>query len=216
MGNVTTDIALLFEYLLPGFVAAWIFYSLTSYPKPSQFERVVQALIYNLFIQALVNILRLIVLFVGKSARFSVWSDSATLISSILCAVFVGIVFSYFANNDKLHEFLRKYKITKQTSYPSEWFSAFAKDVTYVVLHLKDERRIYGWPIEWPSDPSKGHFMLKQPSWLVEGDETELENVDSILIDTKDVMWVEFMKKTWETNNVKENLESTPSNSSTK
>ena len=33
-------------FLLPGFVAAAVFYSLTSHPKPDAFDRVVQALIF--------------------------------------------------------------------------------------------------------------------------------------------------------------------------
>ncbi len=35
------------SYLLPGFLAAWIFYGLTAHPKPQPFERVVQALIFT-------------------------------------------------------------------------------------------------------------------------------------------------------------------------
>ena len=36
--------------LAPGFVAAGIYYSLTSHPKPSQFERVVQALVLTVVV----------------------------------------------------------------------------------------------------------------------------------------------------------------------
>ena len=36
--------------LVPGFVAAEIYHSLTSHPKPSQFERVVQALMLTVFV----------------------------------------------------------------------------------------------------------------------------------------------------------------------
>ena len=39
-------------FLLPGFVAAAVFYSLTSHPKPSNFERVVQALIFTIVVEA--------------------------------------------------------------------------------------------------------------------------------------------------------------------
>jgi len=39
--EITKDFIILVTYLLPGFLAAWVFYGLTSPPKPSQFERVV-------------------------------------------------------------------------------------------------------------------------------------------------------------------------------
>ena len=50
MDSLTNDIVVILQYLLPGFLAAWIFYGFTSHPKPSQFERVVQALIFTLII----------------------------------------------------------------------------------------------------------------------------------------------------------------------
>ena len=76
--------------------------------------------------------------------------------------------------------------------------------MTYVVLHLKDERRLYGWPIEWPSDPNKGHFVLELAIWLPDdesGVEIPLKGVKSIMIDVKDVKWVEFIERTWEEKN---------------
>ena len=123
--------------------------------------------------------------------------------------ILLGIMFSYFANNDKFHKIVRKTAITRETSYPSEWFGAFLRNVTYIVLHLNDERRIYGWPIEWPSEPNHGHFLLEQASWLKDSKEIQITGVNSILIDVKDVKWVEFMEKTWEVNNGKEKLKST-------
>lgn len=41
-------------FLLPGFVAAAVFYSLTSHPKPGAFDRVIQALIFTVVGQSLV------------------------------------------------------------------------------------------------------------------------------------------------------------------
>ena len=41
-------------FLLPGFITAWIFYGLTSHPKPSQFERTIQALIFTFIVQIFV------------------------------------------------------------------------------------------------------------------------------------------------------------------
>ena len=107
----------------------------------------------------------------------------------------------YFSNNDKLHKKLRDWNVTRETSYPSEWFGTLLKNVTYVVLHLEDERRLYGWPIEWPSEPEKGHFVLEQAGWLEGEKEIPLTRVKSIMVNAKDVKWVEFMEKTWEKEN---------------
>ena len=70
METFAKDFVTLLQYLLPGFVAAWVFYGFTSFPKPSQFERVVQALIFTIFIQAFVFITKKIFLLLGTKCPF--------------------------------------------------------------------------------------------------------------------------------------------------
>ena len=65
---------------------------------------------------------------------------------------------------------------------------------------MKGQRRLYGWPEEWPSHPDEGHFRIAKGEWL-EGEENE-ENeendkrtlgVAAILIPAGEVEMVEFM-----------------------
>ncbi len=217
MESLSKDLVTLFQYLFPGFVAAWIFYGLTSFPKPSQFERVVQALIFTIFIQGFVYLFKELMFLIGNKLPLFNWNSYSNLIWSIAVAILFGIIFSYYANNDKVHTKLRNWNITKETSYPSEWFGTFLdKDnETYIVLHLDGERRLYGWVKEWPSDSEKGHFVLVQASWLdsdekgKEKGEIQLTGLNSIMVDVKEVKMVEFMKKTWEVKNGKERIKST-------
>jgi len=197
MDSLAKDLIFLLQYLLPGFLAAWVFYGFTSFPKPSQFERIVQALIFTLIIEVMVFMLRTALIQIGKYNSFGIWDKQSELFYSTASAVLLGIIFSYFANKDGFHKFVRDIGITRETSYPSEWFGVFLKNVTYVVLHLKDERRLYGWPIEWPSDPDRGHFVLEQASWLDGKEEIPITGVQSIMVNVNDVKWVEFMEKTW-------------------
>lgn len=206
MDNISKDVITILQYLLPGLLAAWIFYGFTSYPKPPQFERVIEALIFTLIIQSVVFFEKVAVLKVGVLWNVGNWNEHSEIICSTVSAIFLGALFSYYANNDKFHKLIRHIGISRETSYPSEWFGTFLKNVTYVVLHLKDERRIYGWPIEWPSDPDRGHILLEQASWIKDGEEIPITGVKSVLIDVDDVRWVEFMEKTWEVQNGKEIL----------
>ncbi|MCB2263899.1 MAG: DUF6338 family protein [Candidatus Thiosymbion ectosymbiont of Robbea hypermnestra] len=202
MGGISKELVSILQFLLPGFVAAWIFYGLTPYPKPSPFERVVQALIFTLFIQALVIITEYTWVSLGHYWNLWPWNESSSLIASILIAVLFGITFSYFANNDKIHKLLRAINITRETSFPSEWYDSFSNNVTFVVLHFNDERRLYGWPIKWPSKPEQRHFLMVDPAWIEEdGKEKRITGVKSILVDVKDVKWVEFLENTWEKEN---------------
>lgn len=196
MGDIK-DIISLLQFLIPGFLSAWIFYGLTSYPKPTSFERIIQALVFTLFVNALVLITEAILIYLGDLVSFGKWSSASVSSWSLVHGSLIGVAFSYFANNDKLHLFLRKTGITRESSYPSEWYYAFIKP-TYVVLHLGDGRRVYGWPLEWPSSPEEGHFVLTDMVWLEGETQIEMPGVETMLVCGKDVRSIQYMTKTWE------------------
>jgi len=178
----------LLSFLLPGFVAAWVFYGLTPYPKPSQFERLIHALILTAVVNAIIAILK--TLLTNES-----WTAEITLAWSVCSAFIVGVVFAWLANKDALHRLLRSLGITIENSFPSEWYSAFVRHRSYVVLHLAGKRRLYGWAEEWPSSPTSGHFLIVDGEWLTEGNKSiPLQGVDTIVVPAKDVEIVEFME----------------------
>jgi hypothetical protein len=107
----------------------------------------------------------------------------------------LGHVVVWAANTDRVHLALRKAGITCQTSFATEWYGALSKNDGYVVLHLKGDRRLYGWAEEWPSAPEKGHFVISQGEWLSEKGAIALEGVRGILIRAEDVEMVEMMRK---------------------
>jgi hypothetical protein len=196
MDDLFKEVVPLLQYLIPGFMATWIFYSLTAYKRPDSFGQIIQALIFTFIIQSVVVSLEWISVRFGYLYSFGQWGPAAQSVTAGIVAITLGLVSCKLANNDKLHTFLRAKKITKQASFPSEWFSAFLKRQRFVILHLKDERRLYGWPEEWPSQPSNGQFVIGTPSWINEaGDEMPLK-ADAVLIDSKNVQWVEFIPKT--------------------
>ena len=159
------------------------------------------ALIYTVVINSLVDVLGWGFLALGKTG-FSIaeWSSTAKVLWSVFFALLFGFLLTFLYNNDLLHKLLRKLKITNQTSYPTEWYGTFSETHLYVVLHLTDGRRIMGWPLEWPSSPKNGHFVLENAAWLVEtdgkSDEIELSNVEKIMLDAANINMVEFIKPT--------------------
>jgi len=193
MVDISSELVTLLKYLLPGFLAAWVFYGFTAHEKSSQFERVVQAVIFTLIVQSILALLTL----TGLTEDLKT-NTSAQDFLSVVIAIFIGFIFALFANRDWLHAVLRKIGFTKQTAYPSEWFGTFNKYDGYIVLHLNDGRRIYGWPKEWPPSHDQGHFYIVEVSWL-EGETEEHylgdKGVQGILIAAHEVRWVEFMKK---------------------
>ena len=196
MPELSKDVVALLQYLLPGFLVAWVFYGLTSHQKPSQFERVVQALIFAVAVRVLVFLERVTLEYLGQWKALRPWDSDADLICSLLSAIVLGVIVAYVVNTDGLHKFLRDKGISKRTAHPSEWCGTLSDYARYVLLHLKDDRRLYGWPKTWPSDPEKGHFLIILPSWIdAEGKEHSLEGIDGMLINVSDVKWVEFLNE---------------------
>jgi hypothetical protein len=185
----------LLTYLLPGFLAAWVFYGLTSHPKPSQFERVVQALIFTFIIQILLPPCRWLLEQIGLAFAVRPWDGAAEGVTSLVLALGFGSTLAFLTNTDSAHKWLRTRGFTTRTSHPSEWYCVFSEKVTFVILHLCDGRRIYGWPKEWPVEADKGQFYIMLPSWIeADGSQIDLPQLDGILVSATDVMWVEFLK----------------------
>lgn len=192
--DLAQDFVQLLTLLLPGFLAAWVFYGLTSHPKPSQFERVVQALIFTFVIQILIPAVQWTLEGIGRAASIRPWDQAAEGLTSFFLAIAFGGLLAYCANKDSVHGLLRKAGFTTRTSHPSEWYYVLANHPTFVVLHLHDGRRLYGWPKEWPIESNTGQFYLMMPSWIDEdGSQIELPELEGILIGASDVRWVEFL-----------------------
>lgn len=194
MPELSKDLIALLSYLLPGFLVAWLFYSLTSHQKPAQLERIIQALIFTLLVNGLVILEREALLKIGTHVRIGNWDKDAELILSILTAIAFGFLAAYVTNTDILHKWLRQKHISKQSSHPSEWCTTFSREAKYVALELKDGRRLYGWPQIWPSNFEKGHIYITEPSWIHGESPVELSGNDGILVSVTDVLHVEFVK----------------------
>jgi hypothetical protein len=192
--ELSKDVVALLAFLLPGFLVAWVFYALTSHQKPAQTERIIQALIFTLFVRAVITIERTALEFVGKWITIGRWNSDSELIASLISALLIGYFAAYVINQDLFHKYLREKGISRRSAHPSEWCGVLSRHPLFVILNLKDERRLYGWPESWPSDPEKGHFFIVLASWLDGEDVIELSEAEGLLVDVKDIKFIEFVK----------------------
>lgn len=214
MDGVSKEIIGIIYQLLPGFIVAWIVYGLTSHLKPSSFERIVQALIFTVLVKTLLILFKMSIFAVGSKYSVGVWSGDLEFVWSIIIAITSGLVITWCVNNDfplflfragaegKCHKYLKwlnrllsKINLTNKTLHPTEWFSAFNRDSRYIVLHLSGERRLRGWPEQYPDDPQKGHFLISEAIWLLDdGSSAPLYNVKHVLVPSTEVEHIEFLK----------------------
>ncbi|WP_075285907.1 DUF6338 family protein [Xanthomonas campestris] len=210
MDNLFCEATPLLMFLLPGFLSAWIFYGLTSHPKPSQFERTVEALVFTFVVQGATKILKMGLIAAGQTLSVGNWTSDTQTIWSIVVAGALGVGVAAAVNKDTFHSWLRRQGFTSRTSHPSEWFCILDSNPAYVILQLQDGRRLTGWPKEWPVSPSSGQFYVQQPAWITEeGALVELVTLDGIIIHATDVRWVEvFPKETLKDDKSAKGLES--------
>ena len=194
-GLPSSEIVAAIYQFLPGFVTAWIFYGLTAHPRPTPFERVIQALIFTLFVEAVVQGVHILMLALGELAWFGVWGEwslSFAFVLKVLTSIAMGFAFAACANTNRFHSHLPDW-ITKRTSYPSEWFSAFTRTKRHVYLTFHDDRRIFGWPEEWPDEPGSGQFVLTEPEWILpDNTRVPLLAIERMVVQASDIALVEF------------------------
>lgn len=194
MPELAKDTVALLAFLMPGFLVAWVLYSLTSLPRPIQLERVLQALVFTLFVRVIVFGEQLLLEYVGQWGTLRAWDTNSEMTASLVTALVIGLASAHIVNTDNLHQWLRDKRISNRSSQPSEWCVVFSKYPQYVTLHYKDDRRLYGWPEVWPSDPEKGHFFIVFPIWLHGSEAMPMPEVEGILVDVRDIKHVEFVK----------------------
>ena len=184
----TNEVVSVLVFLLPGLVASAIFYALTSHPKPNEFGQVVQALMFTILSQAVAWGIGLLWPHVASREDWQ-------LFFPVPVAAVIALVAAICSNHDAVHRVLRWARVTRETSYPSEWYSAFAQyEGCYVILHFHDGRRLYGWPEEWPSHPGGGHFIIDEGEWLVDDERFPVEEASVMLVPAGDIRMVEFME----------------------
>lgn len=168
-----------FQFLLAGFAAAWVFYGLTPYRRPTPFERVAQALVYTAVVQLLAATLAGFAGLFGAEKLAGAFSAPAGV---FLLAGGIGVVFAWLTNRDYPHAWLRRLGVTGQTARKCNWADAFDLDnYEYIILNLKDGRRLYGWPRAWPDTHAEDHFILRDYAWLpVQGEKNEKPDLAKI------------------------------------
>jgi hypothetical protein len=196
MEDLATKVLPLVQTLVPGFLMTMIFYWLSESPKPSQFERSIQALIGTAIISLVVTAIKWGLFYLGHHwFVLGEWSNTIETTWAVSLAVVLGFGLSFAANHDTLYQIARDSGLTSRASY-REWVYAFRKFPSRgVVLNFLDGRRLFGYPLVWPTDPKDGHFLMQYPAWIVDDDYVDASGVEFLLVSNVDVLFVEFLNR---------------------
>ena len=190
------DVIAVADELIYGFVCVWVHYGLAARERPEPFLYTLEALVYSQLVR--ISAAGVEHLAGAQGVDLSTWG----LALPWALAALLGVLTAALANHDLTHRLFRALHITDRTSHPSTWHRALtlaARNQQWILLHLKDGRRLFGWPEQWPEDPRAGdYFTIAEASWEMERDDGTVERVPvrnawQILVPAEDVGHVEIL-----------------------
>ncbi len=189
------DLLPILVFLLPGFLSSGIVSMLVVRKPRETFDKCIEALIFTT--------INLAVFAVGRSGmEMTKWvsfdrrdffsAGNLSLMTAV--SVFIGLAWAYEATNEYVFRFLRWLRVTRKTLKVSTWSETFVDNQKFVIVHLKDDRRIYGWPRFYSDDPSERAVFLENASWLTEDNQYVNQERISILLDKESgILLIEFL-----------------------
>lgn len=198
--ELTVETINIIFFLIPGLLSTTIISLIVVRKELSFIDKVVEALIFNFIIYSLTALFVNLEPFAsinssGGSISFSFTSNRmflTTLLSvSIVFPSLIGGIIYY----DLHMRFFRFVKLTNKTSRDTTWQDIFIENKKFLVVHFKDGRRIYGWPLNYSDTPEEGLIYLFNPSWIDEENKYVDCNTHGILIKYEDIEFIEFLKE---------------------
>lgn len=209
--NDLKDLIPILVFLLPGLLTAGVVEILVVTRKKDVFDRVVQALIFTF-----VNLVCYFVICWGLWQLYELsttghWQphfnplsplpnlfEPIPLLLMIGIATGLGLLCAYEMTHETILGWMRNRGWTKRSHQASTWGETFSNTQKWVVVHLKDGRRIYGWPTFYSDDPDERGLFLENASWLGTGNELNNEGKPiSVFLDrSSEIQLIEFVEET--------------------
>jgi len=183
--------------LLPGFASSIIDRTLAFRPNETNFDKLIRAVFYTFIVHVIYGL---------TMGDFSPWiisnQNGNTIITvvhkcGLLYLFIIAIVIGCIAGILKTHDFhmkvARKLSISNRTSRSSLWQDVFSdKKGTYVFIHLKDGRRINGWPEYYNDSFAIGPVVfLSKAKWITNDSEIDIPN-PGIMINSDEIQFIQF------------------------
>ena len=188
--------------LLPGFICAFFVQLVAIRPKQTEFEKVVEALLFSAVLYLFIGPFFGISLPVHWTAENGHGAEGFSFIFNakyLFCLVGVGSLMSlaYGAglNRDIFHATLRRLKLTEKTSRVSVWNDAL-QDIQsrYLLVELGDQRTVVGYLRYYSDDVEQASLFLEDAAWLNEdGLQTPIEGPGILLTKDAGIVSISFL-----------------------
>lgn len=195
--------------LIPGLLSSQIFYSTFQVRNVSAQKRVLDAVLFTFVIYALVST------FVQwdpvaqvkanpEQIEYIFTTNNNLIFTTLAILILLPLLVGFIYYKDILHGILRKAGITTQTSRLNTWNDAFHTQDRYIIITMKDGRRVRGYPHMFSTDPEEGFIYLYNPAWVnddkIEGESDYIEShCHGFLLNRDNIELIEFTLNPGET-----------------
>lgn len=183
-------------FFFPGFVSVAVVELLVVRKEKDAYSRTIEAFLFT--------VLNLLMFLVARAAleqfsRVRLAHDDVLTIGNVFlvsfCSVCIGLACAYELTNEVVLAKLRQWNFSRKTAKASTWLETFVHAPKFVVIHLDDGRRIYGWPRFYSDNAEDRTVFLEEATWLDEENRIVNEEPISILLDKNSgIKFIEFLK----------------------
>jgi hypothetical protein len=107
--KISQETITILYFLLPGFVAATVFYLFTPHRRTTEIsERTIEAFILTGVVQFFVMTIKSLALLIGKLFVICAWTENTSLGVGLFLALVIGFGLVFCSNNDLPHKWLRE------------------------------------------------------------------------------------------------------------
>jgi hypothetical protein len=198
--EISKETILILISLMPGFISVLIYNKLIYRGEIEVYNKVIEALIYSLLIYFGTIILTgkfpvsVLISQTDKVEDYASEYNKISIVTIVLLSVIYPIFLGYLNKFDLLHRFFRIIRVTNRTGRDSIWLDVFYDLKRTVIVHMKDGRRLLGWPQYFSNKVGPAFLYLIKPSWIdKEGKYIDLDIDGVFLIDHENVSHIEFM-----------------------
>jgi hypothetical protein len=174
--------------LLPGLLTLIVVrYLCGRDKKPEAVEATLHALAYTLVVHGIWAILK----------SLGSWFPMPDIAGLSLCAIGLGVVVAWISNNGQAHAVIARCGLTSEAPWATVWesaFRAFRRDGgEYVVLTLKDGKRILGALRAYSGQQKEGHVCIDRARWLGTDGGSEPEQPGMLAFSAEAIESIQFM-----------------------
>lgn len=162
---MTSNIAATITYLLPGFLAYWVYRMFVTARQESDFILTVKSLLWSIAINVAIGLK-----FEAQGLDApEVWQRSSTIVLQLLLALITGVLLGWLEMRFCLLRSAVRWVGTRRTYFPQIWQRFFAEGELTVYVRLNNGSMYYGTPTMYTESPDEEPKELQlESTWFFE------------------------------------------------